>query len=108
MKKTYRYDPKTEKMVEVTRDRNKGHSLQIIGDMEPFVSPITKEVITGRRAYRDHCKQHNVTNISDFNSPGGYWDKAAKEREKFFTGNNYDTERRKEHLKRAFDKHSRR
>ena len=32
----------------------------VISDMEEGVSPITGEVISGRRAMREHCQQHNV------------------------------------------------
>jgi len=33
---------------------------QIINDIQPFISPIDGTVISSRRAYRDHCKRHNV------------------------------------------------
>lgn len=32
----------------------------ILGDIEPFVSPIDGSVITGRAALRAHCQQHGV------------------------------------------------
>ena len=41
------------------------------GDIEPFVSPITKEVIRGRGHLRQHMKQHGVTHADDY-SPGWY------------------------------------
>lgn len=34
--------------------------LQVIGDIEPFVSPIDQSVVGGRRQKRDHMKAHGV------------------------------------------------
>jgi hypothetical protein len=78
--------------------------LLISGDMAPFKAP-DGTVITGRAAWRDYCKTHGVTHVSDYNSPGGYWDKMRAERERAHTpGGGYDSQRRKEHLVRNFDK----
>ena len=41
-------------------------SFHIMPDMPDFVSPIDGKVVKGRRGYRNHCKEHNVTNVSDF------------------------------------------
>lgn len=73
-----------------------------MGDLEPFVSPIDGSVITGRAALREHNKRHNVTNVADYNKPGGQWEKQAKEREKFFTGQGYNREQRREALKQSY------
>jgi hypothetical protein len=32
----------------------------VIGDIQPFVSPIDGAVISSRAVLRDHCKRHNV------------------------------------------------
>ena len=109
MRRRYRYDPKTKEMYEVT-DRRTLQSLgvTIMPDIKPFVSPITGKEITGRRALREHNKQFNVTNVADYNKPGGEWDRAAKERAKLFSGDpSYDSKRRKEHLIRALEKQRR-
>jgi len=80
----------------------------IIGDIEEFKSPVDGTIITGRAAMRSHFKQHGLTHVSDYNSPGGYWDKKRAEREKAYTpGAGYDRDRRIEHLKNAYDKHRR-
>ena len=52
--------------------------LEIIGDIEPFESPITGEVIRGRNHLRRHMKEHGVTNIGDY-SPE-FLEKRRKER----------------------------
>ena len=80
----------------------------VMGDIEPFKSPVDGTIITGRAALRAHFKQHNVTYTSDYDSPGGYWEKKRAEREKFYTpGAGADRERRIQHLIRAYDKHRR-
>lgn len=110
MKRTYRYDKTTGKMVETTGERQRAinRGIMIMEDLKPFVSPITKEVISGRVAFREHCKEHNVTNISDYNTPGGYWDKKAQERAKVFETTGFDSDRRKQAITQAFDKLTRR
>lgn len=64
-------------------------------DLEPFVSPIDGSIISGRVAYAEHCKRYGVTNVADYKDS---WAKAAKEREKLFSGQSHDSERRKEAL----------
>lgn len=53
----------------IPKDQYRGESssgLQIIGDIEPFVSPITREVIRGRGHLRRHMKEHGVTHADDY------------------------------------------
>lgn len=38
----------------------------VMGDIEPFVSPITKEVIRGRGHLRRHMREHGVTHAQDY------------------------------------------
>lgn len=72
-------------------------------DIPDFVSPIDGKVVHGRAGLREHNKIHNVTNTADYKEE---WAKAAKERERFFTGDSkYDRERRREAIIRAVDKH---
>lgn len=74
-------------------------------DLEAFQSPVTGEEIRGRRAMREHFKQHSVTNISDYKDE---WANKAKDRERMYTpGSGYDKERRIEAIKYAYDKHTR-
>ena len=36
------------------------------GDVQDFVSPITKEVISDRGKLRNHMREHGVTNTADY------------------------------------------
>lgn len=74
----------------------------VMPDIPDFVSPIDGRVVHGRKGLREHNKEHNVTNVADFTNE---WKRAATERERFFSGDpSYDSSRRKEALRRAFDK----
>ena len=53
-------------------------------DIEPFKSPVTGEVITGRAHLRQHMKQHGITNTADY-SPE-YFRKKHIERSMEMTG----------------------
>jgi hypothetical protein len=94
-------------MYEVTDPRKlRSYGVTIMPDIKPFVSPITGKEITGRKALRDHNKQFNVTNTADFK---GEWEHKAKERAKLFLGDpSFDSNRRKEHIIRAMEIHTRR
>lgn len=48
------------------------------GDIESFVSPIDKSVITGRSHLREHNNKHGVTNIRDYGE--NYFERKAHER----------------------------
>ncbi len=53
-------------------------SAAIMEDIKPFVSPITREVITSRPALRAHNKRHGVTNTADYSHE--FLAKRSKER----------------------------
>ncbi len=92
-------------MEEVTGQEVRSSGLTIMPDLQPFVSPVDGSVISGRAAMRDHFKQHGVTNVADYKNE---WADKAKERERFYGGDTtFDRERRIEHVKRAYEKHSR-
>lgn len=75
-----------------------------MGDMEPFQAP-DGTIISGRAAWRRYCKEKGVTHVSDYNSPGGHWDKMRAQREKAYTpGAGFDSARRREHIARALEK----
>ncbi len=40
--------------------------IYVHGDIESFVSPITREVISDRKQLRDHMREHGVTNSADY------------------------------------------
>lgn len=105
MRRTYVYNPKTEKMEEVTAHRANRSGVLIMGDIEPFKSSVDGTVITGRKSLRDHNKRHGVTNPADFKNE---WKQKAEERKKIFTpGSGFDKQRRVEHIRAALERHSR-
>ena len=57
----------------------------IHGDIESFVSPITKEIISDRRQLREHNREHGVTNSSDYSE--SFLKKRSLERNNEMTGN---------------------
>ena len=61
-------------------DNTRSQATNILPDIEPFVSPVTGELITSRSRLRVHNKENNVTNSADF-SPQ-YLEKVRKERER--------------------------
>lgn len=70
---TYRLDPKTQKLITLDvyfeqygPDDVRGHSVQIMEDIKPFVSPIDKTVISSRPHLEAHNRKHGVTNIADY------------------------------------------
>jgi hypothetical protein len=60
----YVYDKEQNKCVLKQESSDIGYHIQ--GDIEPFVSPIDKTVITGRAALRAHNKKHGVTDMRDY------------------------------------------
>lgn len=95
-RRTYVYDEKTGEMVMGYSPPRRGWN-GIMGDLPDFVSPIDGKVVNGRAGLRDHNKRHDVTNPADFKET---WAKAAKEREKVFTGQN-DKKARRETIERV-------
>jgi len=55
-------------------------------DIEPFISPITREVITSRSKLRQHNKEHGVTDSRDYGHE--FMLKRSHERVNRMTGNN--------------------
>lgn len=75
----------------------------IMGDIEPFVSPITGEVIRGRGHLRRHMKEHGVTHSDDY-SPEYL---AKKQRENYLKATGQDRQSRMERIeliKQALEK----
>lgn len=76
-KRTWRQDPVTHKMVEVTNEQGPAPRVHIRGDIEAFVSPVDGTVVGGRRQLRDHNRRNDVVNSQEF-SPEFYAQKAAE------------------------------
>ena len=43
----------------------RGGGLQIVSDIEPFISPIDRSVIGGRAQKRDHMRAHGVVEVGN-------------------------------------------
>ncbi|RLD04875.1 MAG: hypothetical protein DRI65_09930 [Chloroflexota bacterium] len=81
-------DPVTGELIpksEVSATRSRPNAPYVMGDIEPFQSPITKELITDRGQLRRHNKEHGVTNVADY-SPE-FISKRSKIRDDNMTGN---------------------
>lgn len=68
MKKTYRYDKKLGRMVEITGDvavERKGP--YVIGDIEPYqaVGPDAGRWITSRSQHREYLRRHNLLEVGN-------------------------------------------
>ena len=102
MRRTYRYvDGVLTDVTEQVRPRSAG--VTILGDIEPFQSPIDGSTITSRSRMREHMARHNVTHVSDYKE---YWKNAAKERAAAFTPESrHDRESRIESIKHAIEAH---
>ena len=65
--------------------------LTVLGDIEPFKSPITGEVIRGRAHLRQHMKEHGVTHSGDYSQE--WYEKRRKEMQR-----DYEREGRKHRI----------
>lgn len=106
MRKSYVEDPETGGWIEreafFAKYGAPEKSGMIMPDIPDFISPVDGKVVGGRRALREHNKRHNVTNTADFTN---VWKKQSEERAKAYVGGQgYDSARRIEHLKRAYEK----
>jgi len=63
LKRSWRQDSETGKLVEITVERSSG--VFIRGDIQPYVSPIDGSVIGSRSAERQHNARHGVSNDID-------------------------------------------
>ena len=73
--------------------------LMVMPDLPDFVSPIDGKVVKGRKGYREHCREHNVTGMSDFKET---WKQQAKDR-KGFTKSRPERDKRLAAITRAYD-----
>jgi hypothetical protein len=67
MSRRWIQDPVTHELVpreQYIRPSTKTHAVH--GDIQPFVSPIDKSVISDRGQLREHMRRHNVTNAADY------------------------------------------
>lgn len=101
MRTRYRWNPETCRQEKIAESEGMHSGLIIMPDIPDFVSPVDGSIVHGRRSLRDHNKRNNVTNAADFTKE---WENAAKERAKAFTpGAGYDSKRRVQRLREAYD-----
>ena len=70
--------------------------------MEPdkgSAKPVRYDV-GSRKRHREYMKRYDLATADDFNRPGGYWERAAKDREQVREGTN-DRKERREAIGRA-------
>lgn len=82
--------------------------LHVVGDIEPFISPVTGETISSRSQLRQHNKDNGVTNIEDYGPNGGqaFFEREAHRRiQETHGATPADRADRIERLKHAIDKH---
>ena len=110
VRKTYHYDPDSGEMVEGPAPRRvdgpSGDGWRY-SDRLYSSAPFTAHdgtIIDSKKKHREYMKRYNLTTIDDMN---GVWEGAAKEREKFFTAGDYDTQSRREAVIDAINRRSR-
>lgn len=59
-RRTFRYDPRVDKMVEITDAPVESASASVLGDFAPFVSPVDGTVISGRAQYRAYMAERGL------------------------------------------------
>ena len=67
MRRSYRYDPTVDKMVEYTNSwSRKQESAYVQPDIQPFLSPIDGTIISSRGGLRRHMQKHDVVMTDDY------------------------------------------
>lgn len=76
----------------------------ILPDIQPFESPITREVISSRNKLKAHMRQHGVTHANDYSNE--WYEKKSAERHAAMHGQTReDKQQRIEALKHALEKY---
>lgn len=104
MRRSYRYDPVTKTMIELTNSwsRKEAQSAYIQGDITSFKSPIDGTIISDRGGLRRHMQKHDVVNPLDYKE---HFSKKAKEREMYNKGiHPKQIAERREHASDAYEK----
>lgn len=104
MKRRFVYNAETKEMEEVTHGSIQDLGPMVMGDIEPFISPVDGSVISSRSTLREHMRQHGLAHAADFDTPGGYWDKKRQARADYLAGKiNPGTKKRKQQMSDAFE-----
>lgn len=76
-------DPTTGKLVPRNQyQRKTSDAPAVIGDIEPFVSPVDGKIVSSRTKLRNHNREHGIAAHADYGENGGeaYFERAGKER----------------------------
>ena len=85
-------DPETGKLVpRGAFQRDDTNAPSVHGDIQDFVSPITREVISDRAQLRRHNREHGVTNSADYSE--SFMARRVEKRENERLGNNAQAKR---------------
>ena len=107
----YIQDRATGKLVEAPRVRVVVQDAPaVVGDIEPFVSPVDRTLITGRRALRSHQRRHGVAQHGEYGENNGqaFFERAEKDRrERALSNTREDRQQRISAIARALDEQSR-
>jgi len=97
-KQVYNKNLAKYELIPVGEAAHRGDHHFIQDDFHPFISPIDKTVVSGRRQYAEHCKKHDVVNAAEF-GPEHYAQK-ARERADHYEGRTTRAEqiRRRENI----------
>jgi len=88
---TYVQDKVTGKFVLKGTETYQSNAPMIMGDIEPFISPITKRPVTSRSQLRRHNQIHGVTDSRDYSQE--FIQKRNRERENNLMGNTQEAKR---------------
>jgi len=71
VRKRYIQDPVTLELVPAEEyiPRGRESAPYVLGDIEPYQSMITGEMITGRRQHREHLRQHGCIEVGNEKIP---------------------------------------
>lgn len=65
----FRQDPKTHELIPIEewykRDNSEPSGVQIMGDIQPYVSMIDGSIITSRSKHRQHLKDHGCVEVGN-------------------------------------------
>jgi hypothetical protein len=95
--------PQTSYTVFDGKDKGKRSGIYVVGDIEPFKSPVTGEIISSRSQLRQHNREHGVTDSRDYSA--SFFEKKAKERDAALNGQSEsDRKHRIEILREKFNR----
>lgn len=101
-------DPVTGKLIpkELYVRRSNDTAPAVLDDIQPFVSPITKRVVSSRSGLRQHNREHGVTDSRDYSAD--YLQRRSDARVARMQGRTPEArQERRELIMRELDKHGR-